>query len=166
MLFMGEEYGEKAPFQYFTSHSDEALIEAVRRGRLEEFDDFAWSGEPPDPHAEETFERSKLNWSRLTHDEHASLRRLYAQLLRLRRETPALRALDLDAVEAHADDERRVLLVRRGGAVLIAFNFSGKAQSLELPFAPAAWRAMMDTGSMIESNRITIPPDAFAIFRT
>jgi maltooligosyltrehalose trehalohydrolase len=166
MLFMGEEYGEKAPFQYFTSHSDAELIEAVRRGRLEEFDDFEWSGEPPDPHAEETFARSKLNWSRIVHDEHASLRRLYAELLRLRRETPALRALDLDLVEAHADDERRVLLVRRGGAVLIAFNFGGKAQSLALPFEPAAWKAMIDTGAMIEANRITIPPDAFALFRS
>ena len=33
LLFMGEEWGEPAPFQYFTSHSDAALIEAVRRGR-------------------------------------------------------------------------------------------------------------------------------------
>jgi maltooligosyltrehalose trehalohydrolase len=31
LLFMGEEYGESAPFQYFTSHGDPALIEAVRR---------------------------------------------------------------------------------------------------------------------------------------
>jgi maltooligosyltrehalose trehalohydrolase len=166
MLFMGEEYGETAPFQYFTSHSDEALIEAVRRGRREEFEEFEWAGDAPDPHDEETFRRSKLNWSRLAHDEHASLRRLYAQLLRLRRETPALRALDLDAVDAHADDERRVLLVRRGGEVLIAFNFGGKAQSVELPFEPAAWKAMIDTGAKIEANRITLPPDAFALFRT
>ena len=33
LLFMGEEYGETAPFQYFVSHSDPALIEAVRTGR-------------------------------------------------------------------------------------------------------------------------------------
>jgi maltooligosyltrehalose trehalohydrolase len=53
MLFMGEEYGETAPFQYFTSHSDPDLIEAVRKGRREEFDDFLWQGEAPDPHDEE-----------------------------------------------------------------------------------------------------------------
>jgi maltooligosyltrehalose trehalohydrolase len=159
MLFMGEEYGETAPFQYFTSHSDTELIEAVRRGRIEEFDDFAWAGEAPDPHDAETFRRSKLTWS-----ENASFRRLYAELLRLRRETPALRSLDLDAVEAHADEERRVLLVRRGGEVLIAFNFSGEPQSLDLPFEPAAWHAILDTGAKLEGNRLTMPPNGFAVF--
>ena len=42
MLFMGEEYGETAPFQYFTSHGDPELVEAVRRGRREEFAAFGW----------------------------------------------------------------------------------------------------------------------------
>jgi maltooligosyltrehalose trehalohydrolase len=126
MLFMGEEYGETAPFQYFTSHSDEDLIEAVRRGRLEEFDDFDWRGEAPDPHDQATFQRSKLTWSG---DD--SLRALYAELLRLRRETPALRSLNLDDVEARADDERRVLVVRRGD-VFIGFNFGDAEQTIEL----------------------------------
>ncbi len=37
LLFMGEEYGEVAPFQYFISHLDAQLVDAVRRGRREEF---------------------------------------------------------------------------------------------------------------------------------
>ena len=37
MLFMGQEYGETAPFDFFTSHSDADLVAAVRRGRAEEF---------------------------------------------------------------------------------------------------------------------------------
>ncbi len=37
LLFMGEEYGETAPFQYFVSHGDPDLVEAVRQGRREEF---------------------------------------------------------------------------------------------------------------------------------
>ena len=60
LLFMGEEYGETAPFHYFVSHSDPDLIEAVRKGRLEEFAAFRWMGDPPDPQAEKTFQRSKL----------------------------------------------------------------------------------------------------------
>ena len=108
MLFMGEEYGETAPFQYFTSHSDRELIEAVRRGRREEFHEFDWQGEVPDPDAEETFQRSKLRWK-----DDGEMRAFYRKLLRLRRETPALRSLDLSAVEARADDERKVLTVRR-----------------------------------------------------
>ena len=159
MLFMGEEYGETAPFQYFTSHSDQDLIEAVRKGRREEFDDFVWSGDPPDPHAEETFRRSKL-----TRKENASLRALYKQLLTIRRETPALRALDLTAVETHADDERQVVLVRRGD-VLIAYNFSESTQTIAIPFAPAKWRAMIDTGATVKDNTITLPATSFALMR-
>jgi maltooligosyltrehalose trehalohydrolase len=119
MLFMGEEYGETAPWQYFTSHGDPDLIEAVRRGRREEFDDFDWAGEPPDPHDEATFLRSKLRWDQP--DE--SLRALYRDLLRMRREHPALRSLDLDAVRTEADDQTGVLIVRRGDTTLV-FNFS------------------------------------------
>jgi maltooligosyltrehalose trehalohydrolase len=123
MLFMGEEYGETAPFQYFTSHSDHDLIEAVRRGRREEFRQFHWAGEAPDPHDEETFRRSRLNWSLKSLEQHAALWELYRDLLRLRRETPALRSLDLEAVETIADDEKRTLIVRRGGVELF-FNFA------------------------------------------
>src|SRR4030043_1289162 len=61
LLFMGEEYGEEQPFQYFVSHSDQALIEAVRKGRNEEFVAFQWSAETPDPQDEVTFLRSKIN---------------------------------------------------------------------------------------------------------
>jgi len=168
MLFMGEEYGEQAPWQYFTSHSDPDLIEAVRRGRLEEFDDFDWTGEPPDPHDENTFLRSKLNPALLTRDEHVSLRRLYRELLRLRRDTPALRSLDLRRVDARADDDRRILIERRwtgDDQVLVAFNFNGEAHSEPNPFPDATWRALIDTGAAIDRKTITVPPHSFALFR-
>src|ERR1043166_5538866 len=163
MLFMGEEYGEKAPFQYFTSHSDNDLIEAVRRGRIEEFDDFDWEGEPPDPHDEQTFERSKLRWESLPREQHQMILGLYRSLLRLRRDTPALRTLDLARVETHADEAHRVLLVRRD-TVLIAFHFGEKTATVEIPFACAPWKAMIDTGAKIENGRITLPPNSFALF--
>jgi len=162
MLFMGEEYGEKAPFQYFTSHGDPDLIEAVRKGRLEEFDDFEWHGDPPDPHDEETFLRSKLTWSS---DE--SIRLLYKQLIALRRDTPALRTLDLSSLETYADDARRILLVRRwtdSDQALVAFNFDEKAHTTDILFADAQWRSLIDTGAKIEANRITLPPISFAVF--
>jgi maltooligosyltrehalose trehalohydrolase len=165
MLFMGEEYGETAAFQYFTSHSDKDLIEAVRKGRREEFDDFEWKGEPPDPHAEETFQSSKLNWSLTGKGEHASLRRLYHQLLRLRRETPSLRTLDLSRLETQVDESRRVLVVRRWSEseqTLIAFNFSGEEQSLDVA-AQAAWKPVIENGATIDGKRLTLPP-SFAIF--
>ena len=159
MLFMGEEYGETAPFQYFTSHSDADLIEAVRKGRREEFDDFIWEGEPPDPHDEETFRRSKLSWNN-----DSSLRRLYKQLIAFRRDIPSLRSLDLDKVRTQADDERRVLLIRRD-QVLVAFNFSDSAQTVEQTLLSAPqWEPLLDTGAKIEGNRITLPPSSFALW--
>ncbi len=60
LLFMGEEYGETAPFPFFVSHSDPATIEATRQGRLAEFAAFQWSGNPPDPQDEATFYSAKL----------------------------------------------------------------------------------------------------------
>jgi maltooligosyltrehalose trehalohydrolase len=163
MLFMGEEYGETAPFQYFTSHSDADLIEAVRKGRAEEFDDFVWEGEPPDPHDEQTFQRSKLNWNLLQRDEHASLRRLYRELLAMRRDVPSLRNLDLDKVETHADDERAVLLIKRDRS-LVAFNFSDRTQTVNVPFARAEWQSLIETGASLDGDKVTVPPNSFAVW--
>ena len=160
MLFMGEEYGEQAPFQYFTSHSDPELIENVRKGRMEEFDDFAWQGEVPDPHAEETFRRSKLQWSLLDEERHRRLRDLYRELFRIRRETPSLRALDLSAVETQADDEQRTLVVRRGDCV-IAFNFSEEERELSL-----AGKLLIESGAKLDGEHLLLQPAAFALLRT
>ncbi len=91
MLFMGEEWGETNPFLYFASHGDESLVEAVRNGRREEFKAFGWGEDVPDPFAVETFERSKLDRSKLEQPRHAAMRALYRELLQLRRREPALR---------------------------------------------------------------------------
>jgi maltooligosyltrehalose trehalohydrolase len=157
LLFMGDEYGEKSPFQYFTSHFDTDLIEAVRKGRHKEFEKFAWEGEAPDPHDTETFHRSKLS-----RQEDAALRQLYKDLLRLRRETPSLRDLDLDTVEVDADDARRLIVVHRGD-VLIAFNFSDQKQTVEVP--SNRWRTLIETGAKIEGGRLTLPANGFALCR-
>jgi maltooligosyltrehalose trehalohydrolase len=107
LLFMGEECFETAPFQFFTDHIDPAIAEATREGRRREFADFAsFSGEEvPDPQALETFLRSKL------HPREPD--QLYRDLLALRRELPR-------ELEAEADEEARVLRLRRGDATLVA----------------------------------------------
>jgi maltooligosyltrehalose trehalohydrolase len=61
LLFMGQEYGEPAPFQFFCDYGDPALQKAVSEGRRREFRDFRWE-EVPDPQDPQTFERSKLQW--------------------------------------------------------------------------------------------------------
>jgi maltooligosyltrehalose trehalohydrolase len=64
LLFMGQEFGEERPFQFFTSYGDAQLKDAVREGRREEFKDFAWEG-VPDPEDPDTYLRSKLDWLRV-----------------------------------------------------------------------------------------------------
>jgi maltooligosyltrehalose trehalohydrolase len=114
LLFMGEEYGEPAPFHYFVSHSDEKVIESVRRGRRLELAAFAWREEPPDPQEVTTFEASKLDWALRDKGEHAALLALHRELLRLRREHPALANRSKRAQTVTL--EGRVLAMRRRSA--------------------------------------------------
>ena len=135
LLFMGDEYGETAPFQYFVSHSDPSLIEAVRKGRRDEFAAFKWKGEPPDPQNEATFSSSKLN-HRLKKDPlHKALLEFHKELLALRRSVPALYSLSKDQMDVVSLEEERILAVRRWNGdseVLAVFNFNERGpQSLQ-----------------------------------
>lgn len=82
LLFMGQEFDETNPFQFFTDYGDPALQKAVTEGRRNEFKDFDFKT-VPDPQDPATFERSKLNWS-LAEGENTMLE-WYAALLDLRR---------------------------------------------------------------------------------
>jgi maltooligosyltrehalose trehalohydrolase len=118
LLFMGEEYGERRPFQFFTDHIDPAIAEATREGRKQEFARFAaFAGaEVPDPQAKETFERSKLDRSHADDD----LRAFYRELLALRRELP--RAI-------HVETDGRTLRAHRG-PVELRVDFDAKTAEL------------------------------------
>jgi maltooligosyltrehalose trehalohydrolase len=110
LLFMGEEYGEQRPFQFFTDHLDQAVAEATRRGRREEFAGFAGfaAEDVPDPQDPATFERSKL----APEGGDAALRDCYRALLRLRRELPAEADVEFTEDPPH-------LRVRRGDVELV-----------------------------------------------
>jgi maltooligosyltrehalose trehalohydrolase len=152
LLFMGEEYAETAPFQYFTSHADAVLIDAVRNGRAQEFAAFRWAGEPPDPQSEHTFHRSVLRWEERTEGAHGQMLALYRELLRLRREHAPLRGLDPRGVEVARGDEPPVVWVRRGAAggesALLCLHFGAEAARLEPPFRDAEWRAVLDSADV------------------
>jgi len=112
MLFMGEEYGEDAPFQFFTDHIDEAIARATRDGRRREFAAFAaFAAELPDPQDPQTFERSRL--TRRVHEPTAAC---YRALLRARRSLSGEAEVDFD-------ERRRWLRVRRSGGELLC-NFA------------------------------------------
>ena len=106
LLFQGEEYGETAPFRYFTDHLDPFIADATREGRRREFAHFAgFSGEVPDPQDVQSYERSKLTAGKPEP--------LYRELLRLRRELPR-------ELEVECDEQARTLTLRRGRATLRA----------------------------------------------
>ncbi len=123
LLFMGEEYGERSPFLYFTSHGDENLARAVREGRTQEFAQFQWeSGQVPDPQAPETFEDSIIGLSavlegtsgtedgRILHDRgHQGFFNLYKDLISLRKTCPSLGA-SRERSSFHAWDVDKTLL--------------------------------------------------------
>jgi maltooligosyltrehalose trehalohydrolase len=118
LLFMGEEYGEQRPFQFFTDHVDPFIAEATREGRKREFEGFAgFEGEVPDPQAESTFLASKLSRSGSS-----VLTSLYAELLRLRRRLPR---------EIGTSVEGETLCLRRGHAELFV-DFATRTWDLRL----------------------------------
>ncbi len=136
MLFMGEEYGETAPFPFFTSHGDQDLIDAVRKGRQREFAAFDWQGEPPDPQSEEVYLLAKLNWSLRETGRHRVLWEMHRELLRLRREHSVLTRRDFADVTTTVDEASRWLVLRRrhaGREVAIAMNFSTAEIASPLP---------------------------------
>ena len=148
MLFMGEEYGEEAPFLYFISHMDKGLVEAVREGRKDEFKSFSWKGEPPDPQSEDTFKRSTLNWEKQFQGKHKTLWDFYKRLLELRRTMPALKHLDKENLEATAMPRERFITLRRwhgDSQILMLMNFNDAPLTLTVPVPEGTWKKLLDS---------------------
>ncbi|MFU8857573.1 MAG: malto-oligosyltrehalose trehalohydrolase [Deferrisomatales bacterium] len=148
LLFMGEEYGEQAPFLYFVSHGDPELVRAVREGRKAEFAAFGWAHEPPDPQDEETFGRSVLRWELGREGRGLTLREFHRECLRLRRELPALPCPDKAGLRAQALQGRRALWVGRGTReeeALLGLNFETVPATLPAP--GGSWRLLLDSAA-------------------
>lgn len=91
MLFQGEEWAASTPFQFFTSHPEPDLGRATAEGRLAEFARMGWNpSQVPDPQDENTFRRSRLDWSERVRGDHARILDLYRRLIALRRSRPEL----------------------------------------------------------------------------
>jgi len=133
MLFMGEEWGARTPWQFFTSHPEKELGEATATGRIAEFARMGWDPDVvPDPQDPSTFENSTLDWSELDNPEQAALLDIYRALARLRRRHPALTDPRFGTVKVDCDDDERWLLLNRGGLQIVA-NFAAEPQLVLLP---------------------------------
>ncbi len=143
LLFMGEEYGENAPFLYFTSHGDADLAASVREGRRR---DHAGPGEEfldPDPQSPETFERCKLSWPVPAGESQTRLFRYYRALIACRKKFAALGNCRKDLVQAEVDESRRTILLERGdpsgNAAVLICNLDGSAQPIPLRPEYCGW---------------------------
>ncbi len=182
LLFMGEEWGDTAPFFYFVSHDDPELIEAVRRGRQEEFAAFGWPEAPPDPQAEETFMRCKINHQLRHQGSHQTLWEYYRNLLQLRRELADITDLGRQHREVAAFDQEKILWVRmrgEGGEAVLLACFGAAARELALPWPEGDWDKRLDStearwegpGSSLPPEisggreiRLTCPPHSLAVY--
>jgi maltooligosyltrehalose trehalohydrolase len=155
MIFQGEEYGEQAPFQFFSDHIDEEFAIATREGRRREFAAFAefHGREVPDPQDPATFEASKLTRS----GEPAGLRDLYAHLLHARHELPPG---DADAIDH--DEHAGWVRVRRGPFVLVA-SFSRRPT--HVPLEPTAEPAVAAGHVTLEPGYVILGPLSGALLR-
>lgn len=148
LLFMGEEYGETAPFPYFVSHSDPNLIEAVRRGRREEFSAFQWSGEPPDPQHESTFLSAKLDCEMRHRRHHKAIYDFYRNLMAVRKDLETLRDEGREHIEVFGWEPDKVLLVRRWNRfreIAVVFHFGETETSLTVPMTKGRWDKRLDS---------------------
>ncbi|MER5894044.1 malto-oligosyltrehalose trehalohydrolase [Streptomyces sp. NPDC001876] len=132
MLFMGEEWGARTPWQFFTDHTDPELARAVRDGRRREFAEHGWAEEDvPDPQDPLTRARSCLDWSEPEREPHARVQAWYRELIALRGAMPDLSDPDLASVRTAYDEEARWLAFRRGD-LRVAVNLSGKPATIAL----------------------------------
>lgn len=168
MLFMGEEWGAATPWQYFTDHDEEWLAESIRAGRQAEFAEHGWSGEVPDPQHASTAQASVLRWEELGQPGHAQMLGFYRDLLRLRRELPALRETPLGAGsltrEPSGSGGGELVGVTRG-VVRVLARLGGAGDSLVEVGAGARVLTAFGDAELTEGS-LRLPPDSVAVVQT
>jgi len=180
MLFMGEEYGETAPFRYFVDHGDPDLVEAVRKGRADDFRSFGWEGHVPDPQDYGTFRASVLNHALKAGGQHRILNALYTEILAFRRRRanvfPAASRDDVAVAGSEASPAFSVLMGHGAAAVLLAMNFGNAPEPVPVPARSGGWNLRIDSaakrwnGASRLPDRVeagtaeTMEPLSFAVF--
>ncbi|KQR94264.1 malto-oligosyltrehalose trehalohydrolase, partial [Microbacterium sp. Leaf351] len=168
MLFMGEEWGASTPWPFFTSHPEEWLGEAVRKGRTEEFARMGWDESVvPDPQSPATFASAKLDWTEQTHGAHARLLALYRALADLRRARaeltdPAFADLTAEDLDPDAPPAARRFLLGRG-ALRIAVNLSSDPWPLALEPGETVLLTSGADAAASADGTVTVPPDTAVI---
>jgi len=179
-LFMGEEYGESAPFLYFVSHSDENLIEAIRKHKQQEFQIFEGRGEFQDPQSPESFQKCKLNWEKPREGKHKILWEWHQHLIQLRRTIPALKKLDKTSLEVSSIEAEKILFLRRwtdDSQIFCILNFNKQQVDFTAALPQGNWKKILDSvdakwmgaGSTLpekitSEQELTVKPQSFALY--
>ena len=151
MLFMGEEYGEERPFQFFTDHIDPFIADATRSGRRNEFREFAgFAEEVPDPQDPETFARSMLDPAAGD----PRVRALYRELLALRRSLPR------EDARVRFDEDEGWAAMRRGDVEVLG-NFGPESAEVRVDGTSVVLRT--DDGVALAEGVLALPPWAGAV---
>ena len=162
MLFMGEEWGSSAPFQFFSSHPEPELARATVEGRKKEFAEHGWDAdEIPDPQDPQTFLRSKLKWDEIDEGDHGRLRALYRDLIALRRDEPDLADPWLDHLRIDHEEAQRWIVMHRG-SLSIACNLGTDAVTV-----PVTGDVVLAYGEPApEGDGTRLDGHSFAVVRT
>lgn len=182
LLFMGEEYGETAPFLYFTSHHDPVLIAGVREGRRAGFSTRVAEGEVPDPQSPTTFERSRIAFDQLARPGQRELRALYRELLRLRRTWGVRHRWRPEDVRSLGTTSSYVVTFPAPGdqrGIVAIYHFAPRVTSATIEFPKGTWRHRIESSDeqwggpgsclpeLVESgstHHLEMNPTSFGVF--
>jgi maltooligosyltrehalose trehalohydrolase len=153
--------GRSTPFQFFSYMPDAGLREAIRRGRYSEFAQHGWDNtDVPDPNDEQTFLRSQLDWSEPGREPHATLLRIYRELIALRKCRPELSDPRLDALTVDVDEQARALVLRRG-ALRVVVNLSPQPATAGLDGQPT--QVLLASGTTTLQDAVQLDGESFAV---
>jgi len=168
MLFMGEEWAASTPWQFFTSHPEPELAQAVRDGRRSEFAAHGWDeDEVPDPQDEKTFTGSKLVWAEVEQGEHAQVLDFYRRLIAIRRELPELSDPRLDEVfvRTSAEDSDDRWVVMRRGRIAVVANLGSERCEVPVYGTPQAALLTSSTGFLYRDGIVELDGESVVIAR-
>jgi len=165
MLFMGEEWGARTPWQFFTSHPEPDLGLATAEGRIGEFARMGWDpAVVPDPQDPDTFERSKLDWTETTRPDAGRLLAFYRELGTLRRRLADVTDPRFGQVAVAYDEDDGWLLLTRGSTeIAINLSTSDRWIPVTTPGVLAAFANSADAQPTLEDGRVLLPPHSVAV---
>lgn len=151
MLFMGQEWNASSPFLFFCDHNEDLgkKITAGRKKEFAAFPEFAGgkSQEVPDPQAESSFIKSKLNWEEMNTPKHMECLRLYQESLALRSAERAFRPKSRTSWSVSLWEDRVIALRHedKENAFLLLFNPKGEAE-ITLP-PEHGWEVLLSSNA-------------------